>query len=93
MDYKVKWSESQTELQQQLKGAKKVTQSFFLRIQICMHMCVYTHTYMYMYTCVHTYTPMKTMCIYMYHSFSHPVGSARGILGQGEGRGRVQGAS
>ena len=27
MDYKVKWSESQTELQQQLKGAKKVSQS------------------------------------------------------------------
>ena len=52
----MKWSESQTELQQQLKGAKKVTQSFFLRIQICMHMCVYTHTYMYMYTCVHIHT-------------------------------------
>ena len=27
MEYKVKWSESQTELQQQLKGAKKVTQA------------------------------------------------------------------
>ena len=27
MDYKVKWSESQTELQQQLKGAKKVSES------------------------------------------------------------------
>ena len=54
MDYKVKWTESQTDLQQQLKTAKKVT--LYL-----LHTYIYIYMYMYMYTkCVLIH------CTYMY---------------------------